>query len=49
MEQENITSKELIRDQIKIVYFLLHPKNWRAGFPWNTSGNSKHFYEVLKY
>ena len=36
-------------DQYKILCLLLHPKNWRAGFPWNTSENSKHFYEILKY
>lgn len=36
-------------DQYQIVHLLLHPKNWRSSFYWNTYENSKRFFEGLKY
>jgi len=36
-------------DQFQVVHLLLHPKNWRSSFYWNTYENSKRFFEGLKY
>jgi hypothetical protein len=33
----------------QIVHLLLHPKNWRSSFYWNTYENGKRFFEGLKY
>ena len=36
-------------DQFQIVHLLLHPKNWKSSFYWNTYENFKRFREGISY